>query len=216
VVGERFVDEGAILKANDPIVSILDLSAITCVINVIERDYFRVREGQQALISTDAFPEKTFTGSIARIAPLLQENSRQARVEINIPNPDELLKPGMFVRVQIELADIENATVVPLAALIKRNEQQGVFIADLENMTSKFVPVTVGVVNNELAQIIEPQLSGSVVTMGQYLLEDGASIVLPQTSSVAQPSEETRPQKKPGGQNAQQRASKNGPPSRSD
>ena len=179
VVGERFVDEGAILTANESIVSILDLSSITCVINVIERDYFKIRPQQDAVIMTDALPGREFQGSVARIAPLLQEQSRQARVEIEVPNPDELLKPGMFVRVRIAFQQIEQATVVPAAALVTRNDVQGVFAADLENMAAHFVPVTVGVITNEFVQILDPQLSGSVVTLGQYLLEDGTAIMLP-------------------------------------
>lgn len=197
VVGERFVDEGSILKANEPIVSILDLSSITCIINVIERDYFRVRDGQQAAITTDAFLGKTFIGHVARIAPLLKENSRQARVEIDIPNPEGLLKPGMFVRVQLEFDNIENATVVPVAALVKRNEKQGVFMADLQAMKANFVPVTVGAIDSNLAQIIEPPLSGTVVTLGQYLLEDGTAIILPEKQENASP-QQGRPKGPPG------------------
>jgi RND family efflux transporter MFP subunit len=199
VIGERFVDEGTILKVNEPLVSILDLSSISCEINVIERDYFKIQIGQQANIFTDAFPGKTFTGRVARIAPLLKEQSRQASVEIDVPNPDELLKPGMFVRVQIQFDNIENATVVPAAAVVRRDDQQGVFLADLQNMATQFVPVTVGVAQDDLVQIVNPPLSGSVVTMGQYLLEDGASILLPEDG----PPGENRGQKKPGGQSAQ-------------
>lgn len=187
VVGERYVDEGAILKANDSMVSLLDLSTIICEINVIERDYFRIRQEQEAAIMTDAFPGTPFTGKVARIAPLLQEQSRQARVEIEIPNPEELLKPGMFVRVRLQFDNIENATVVPISALVKREEQQGVFVADIGNMTARFTPVTVGVTSNGLAQILEPPLSGAVVTLGQHLLEDGATIMLPDQTSGDQP-----------------------------
>lgn len=185
VVGERFVDEGAILRANDPIVSLIDLSMIICEINVIERDYFRIRQGQEVMIMTDAFPGTTFNGEVARIAPLLKEESRQARVEIEIPNPEELLKPGMFVRVRLQFDNIENATVVPMSALVKREEQQGVFAADIGNMTARFTPVTVGVTSNGLAQILDPPLSGAVVTLGQHLLEDGSAIVLPEQASGA-------------------------------
>jgi len=195
VVGERFVDAGSILQANAPIVSILELNTIVCVIQVIERDYFRIKQGQTATIDTDALPGKTFTGQIVRIAPLLKENSRQARVEIEIPNPESLLKPGMFVRVQLAFEKIENATVVPAAALVKRNDQQGVFLADLQNMRASFVPVKVGVSNNTQAQIIEPQLSGSVVTLGQYLLEDGTTILLPQKQGASPSGERPQPKK---------------------
>lgn len=194
VVGERFVDAGAILQANAPIVSILDVATIVCVIQVIERDYFRIKQGQTATIDTDALPGQTFTGLIVRIAPLLKENSRQARVEIEIPNPDNLLKPGMFVRVRLEFEKIDNATVAPAVALVKRNDRQGVFLVDVQAMKATFVPVKLGVSTSTQVQIIEPPLSGSVVILGQYLLEDGTAILLPPKQEAA-PSGE-RPQRK--------------------
>ena len=131
-------------------------------------------------MTTDAFPGDVFDGRVARIAPILKETSRQAAIEIDISNPDERLKPGMFARVQLQFDEIPNATVVPVAALVKRGEQQGVFLADEQQMVAKFVPVTVGVTNAEVAQIVAPLLSGIVVTLGQHLLEDGSSLTLPQ------------------------------------
>jgi RND family efflux transporter MFP subunit len=182
VIGERFVDEGALLKANEPIVSILENSILTGVIHVIEQDYPKVRITQKATITTDAYPGKTFTGQVVRIAPMLKESSRQARVEVQIPNDDGLLKPGMFIRAQIEFAQHEDVIVIPAEALVERNGQQGVFIADLQVLKATFVPVTVGVLNSNEAQIIQPQLSGMVVTMGHHLLEDGSAITLPARS----------------------------------
>lgn len=182
VVGERFVDEGALLSVNQPIVSILENKPLIAVVYIVERDYPKVKVGQSAIITTDAYPDKIFTGNIARIAPLLRETSRQARAEIEIPNSEQLLKPGMFIRARIEFASHENATLVPLAAIVRRNGQQGVFIADTENLKARFTPVTVGIANNELAEIVEPDISGSVITMGNHLLEDGSEITLPKTT----------------------------------
>ena len=179
VVGERFVDEGALLKANEPIISVLEDYSLIAVIHVIERDYPEAKTGQEVTIATDAYPEKTFTGRIVRIAPLLKESSRQGRVEIEIPNPDRLLKAGMFIRARIEFARHDNATVVPVSALVKRNGNQGVFLADAKARKARFVPVTLGIVNAEQAEVLKPALSGQVVTMGQHLLEDGSSITLP-------------------------------------
>ncbi len=180
VVGERFVDEGTMLNANAPIVSILDNSVMTAVIDVIERDYPKVRIGQTATIATDAFPGHEFSGKIVRIAPLLKETSRQARVEIEIPNPERLLKPGMFARARIEFDRHEKATVVPVAALARREGRVGVFLADTKEMKARFVPLKLGITGGELAEIIKPPLSGQVVTMGHHLLEDGAAIRLPE------------------------------------
>jgi len=180
IVGERFVDEGEMLKANSPIVSILEIHSLTAVIHVIERDYSQVLIEQEAVVTTDAFPDKTFPGKVIRVAPLLKETSRQARVEIEVSNSDGLLKPGMFIRAQIEFARHDDATVVPVAALIKRNAQQGVFSADRQKRKARFVPVTLGIINNGLAEVLTPPLSGVVVTLGQHLLEDGSAITLPQ------------------------------------
>jgi RND family efflux transporter MFP subunit len=185
VVGERFVDEGSMLAPNTPIVSILDIGTLIGIINVIERDYPKIRLGLPASIRTDAFPGQTFSGKVVRIAPLLMEKAREARVEIEIPNEQMLLKPGMFVRVQIEFAQHENATVVPQAALVKRNGDQGIFVVDRQEKKARFVPVTVGIVNETRAEIIKPELTGAVVTLGQHLLEDGANIILPNETSKA-------------------------------
>jgi RND family efflux transporter MFP subunit len=178
VVGERFVDEGELLQVNKSIVSILENNPLTAVVYVIERDYPKVTIGQQAVISTDAYPGRTFTGSITRIAPLLKESSRQARLEVEVPNPDLTLKPGMFVRARVEFARHENATLVPLPALVKRDNKDGVFIADTKNLKARFVPVTTGIINGEIVEITEPQISGLVITMGNHLLENGSDITL--------------------------------------
>jgi len=190
VVGERFLDEGALLQVNQPIVSILENKPLTAVVYVVERDYPKIKVDQQSIVTTDAYPDRTFSGSVVRIAPLLQESSRQARVEIEIPNSDQLLKPGMFIRARIEFARHDNATLIPLTALVKRDGRQGIFIAEPDpprlrsgetgNLKARFVPVTVGIINDELAEVLEPEISGLAVTIGNHLLEDGSAISLPE------------------------------------
>ncbi len=183
VVGERFVHEGALLSPNAPIVSILDIHPLTALIYVIERDYQKVRLGQGAVVTTDARPGKPFSGTIVRMAPLLKETSRQARVEIEVPNPQELLKPGMFVRVQIQYAERKDVTTVPLTSLARRNGQQGVFLVDPEKKTARFVPVELGITDINSAEVVSPPLTGLVVTLGHHLLEDGSAVILPDTGS---------------------------------
>lgn len=180
VVGERFVDEGALLQVNEPIVSILENNPLTAVVYVIERDYQKVEVAQQSVVTTDAYPDKTFTGGVVRIAPLLKESSRQARVEIEVPNPDQLLKPGMFVRAKIEFARHDNAMLIPFAALVRREGKEGIFIADTGALKARFVPVETGIINGELVEVKAPNISGLVVTMGNHLLEDGSDIMLPE------------------------------------
>jgi RND family efflux transporter MFP subunit len=183
VVGERYVDEGAIVNPNAPLLSVLEIGRLTAVIHVIERDYPKLKIGFTARITTDAYPGRTFGGEVSRIAPMIREKSREARVEIEVPNPHILLKPGMFVRVAIEFETREATTVVPITALVNRENLQGVFLADLEAKKAHFVPVTLGIVNDRHAEVVRPPISGHVVTLGQHLLEEGAQITLPGASS---------------------------------
>jgi RND family efflux transporter MFP subunit len=179
VVGERFVDQGALLSSNQPIISVLEVDKLIAAIHVIERDYPKIQIGLEAQITTDAFPGRTFGGKVIRIAPLLKEKSREAKVEVQVPNADMLLKPGMFARVRIKFAQHDNATVVPKAALLKRNGMQGVYLADLNKMRAKFVTVKVGIVNGAHAEILDPPLKGQIITLGQHLLSDGGKIMIP-------------------------------------
>ena len=181
VVGERFVDEGALLSPNAQIVSVLDISSLTAVINITERDYFKLKIGQTAVIMADALGKKRFNGKITRISPLIKETSREAKVEIEIPNIKRLLRPGLFIRALIHFDTHNNSQIVPLTALVKRNNTVGVFLADLKNKKATFVPVEVGITENSQAEIIKPLLQGHVVTLGQHLLEDGSGIMVPGT-----------------------------------
>ncbi len=179
VVGERYVDEGAMLTVNSSIVSILDNSVMTAEIDVIERDYPKIKLDQPAAINTDAFPGKIFVGKINRIAPMLQESSRQAKVEIDVPNPDGELKPGMFARVQIEFRTHENVIVIPTSAIARRNEREGVFVIDRESMTAKFTEIQTGIRQDDRIEVLSPEIKGEIVTLGHHLLEDGGAIRLP-------------------------------------
>jgi multidrug efflux pump subunit AcrA (membrane-fusion protein) len=104
------------------------------------------------------------------------------------------LKPGMFVRVRIQFDERENATVVPATSLVKRNGAQGVFLADLSEKKARFVPVTVGITGGGEVEVLDPPISGSIVALGQHLLEDGASIIVTeQTPAGSPPGQEARP-----------------------
>lgn len=179
VVGERFVDEGALLSPNAPIVSVLDISSLTASINVTERDYFKLKIGQTAIVMADALARKQFKGRITRISPLIKETSREAKVEIEIPNIKGELRPGLFIRASIHFDTHRNSRIVPQTALVKRNNTTGVFLADLENSIATFIPVEVGIVEKTQAEIIKPDLQGFVITLGQHLLEDGSQIMVP-------------------------------------
>jgi RND family efflux transporter MFP subunit len=183
-VGERFVHEGALLSPNSQIISVIELQPLTAVIYATEKEYFRIRPSQEVAITNTAFPGRTFKGTVTRVAPLLQETSRQARVEIDIENDDNLLKPGLFVNAAIEFARRDKAKLVPFSSLVQRGNQPGVFIADTERKKAVFKPIRVGIVEGENAEVLEPaDISGYAVVLGQHLLQDGMDIILPERMS---------------------------------
>lgn len=184
-IGERFADEGTMLAANTPIVSVIDLDELTAVIHVAEREYAKLHVGQQVDVSCYAWLDKQFVGEVVRMAPLVKDTSREARVEIRVPNAERLLRPGMFVLARIELARHENSTVVPRVAVVQREDKKGVFLADGRGAKAVFVQVTTGVQEGALLQILRPALEGRVVTLGQHLLEDGTGIVISEPAQAA-------------------------------
>ncbi len=184
IVGETFVDPGALLNANTPILSILNIYNLTAVVSVTEMDYFKLRRGLSAEISVDSLPERKFSGTILRIAPFLRENSREARVEVLVPNPEGILKPGMFVRVNVEIEFRKKVPAVPVAAVINR-KGKGIYLTDNESSKVTFVKIKPGIVENDWMEIREPDIKGSVVTLGHHLLRDGSPIMIVEQGKAA-------------------------------
>jgi len=178
-IGERFVDEGSLLSPNAPVATVIGIDSVIIQTTVIERDYGRIRIGQPALTGVDAFPSKRFAGHVARIAPMLQEASRVARMEIEVQNDSLLLKPGMFTRVHVILNEKDSAQVVPREAVVSRGGENGIFVVDSAGAAVRYHPVQIGIVAEDKMEILSPELGSIVVTLGQHLLEDGSPIILP-------------------------------------
>ncbi len=178
-VGERFVDPGSMLAPNAAVVSIIGIDTVIVRTTVIERIYGQVQAGQPATITVDAFPGQRFAGQVARLAPELREASRVARMEVEVPNAGQQLKPGMFSRVELVLMEKESAQIVPAPALVHRQGVRGVFAVDEGGDTARFISVTVGVETAERIEIITPHIAGKVVTLGHHLLQDGTPVLLP-------------------------------------
>jgi RND family efflux transporter MFP subunit len=179
VVAERYADEGNTVSANAPLLLIVALDPMTGVIFVTEKDYALMRPGQPVWLRTDAYPEETFVGRIERIAPVFQRATRQARVEIAVPNDTHRLKPGLFVRATVVLDRVAEATIVPQQALTKRADQTGVFVVNKDGTAVTWRNVTPGIREGDRLQIKGDDLVGRVVTLGQHLLDDGSAIVIP-------------------------------------
>lgn len=187
LIGERFVDEGALLAPNSAVVSVIAIDSVIVRTTIIERDYGRIRRGQPTTVTVDAFPARWFSGFVTRIAPMLQEESRVAQMEVEVANDQFLLKPGMFAQVDVVTAEAESAQMVPSAALVNRGGEAGVFMVTAGETVVHYVPVATGIVTPEYTEILSPRLDGLVVTLGQHLLDDGGAVLLPAAAQAAPP-----------------------------
>ncbi|MCG5500783.1 efflux RND transporter periplasmic adaptor subunit [Ectothiorhodospira lacustris] len=178
LVADRFVDRGSILQANTPILALVDLTPLRARVFVTERDYARLSPGQPVTLTTIAYPGETFPGWVERLSPEFREASRQARVEIHVPNQDQRLRPGMFVEARIITRTLSDATLVPVDALVERQGRPGLFLVETTDTgpTARFVPVETGIEERDRVQIITPALEGRVVTLGHHLISDGTRL----------------------------------------
>jgi RND family efflux transporter MFP subunit len=178
VVAERYMDEGQTVAANAPLLLIVELHPIVGVIFVTERDYAHLKPGQHVSLTTDAYPGEPFTGSIDRIAPVFRKSTRQARIEMTIDNPQQRLKPGMFIRATVLLSQLPAATIVPAQALTIRDDRDGVFIVSEDGQSVAWREVKIGIREGERVQVEGEGLSGRVVTLGQQLVKEGSRITI--------------------------------------
>jgi RND family efflux transporter MFP subunit len=180
VVAERMADEGDTVAANTPLLSVVGLNPVQAVFFVPERDYSRIAIGQAVDLAVDAYPGQVFPAKVSRIAPVFQTGSRQARVEVLADNPDLRLRPGMFARATVTLAHLEDVITVPETALGQVGGETGIFMVDENTSKARWVQVTPGLRGDGRVQLVDADLRGQVVTLGQHMLEDGAALILPE------------------------------------
>ena len=85
---KRIVDPGAWVSQNAAVVSVVDISSLRLVANVVEKDLRAVNAGDQAIVEVDAYPGEKFNGRIARVSPILDPATRTAPMEVEIPNSE--------------------------------------------------------------------------------------------------------------------------------
>lgn len=185
VVGSRYLEPGALVSPSVPIVSVIDLSEVKTVVPAPERALQSLRVGLATKTTVDAFPGKTYQGSIARISPFLNPETRSADVEIEIANPEKALRPGMFARVQIDVKTSREILAVPRAALLTRGSQKGVYLLSTD-MKTVFQPVEIGRVQGDFVEILGGLPAGTrIVTTGAQNLNEGDLVKIAETSEKA-------------------------------
>jgi RND family efflux transporter MFP subunit len=180
-IGKRTLDPGAWVGPNSVFLSVVDISVVRMVANVVEKDLRRMSQGLPTRVEVDAFPGETFAGRVAHVAPVLDPATRTAQVEIEVPNSDFRLKPGMYARVNFKVEQHDNTLVVPASAVVDYGGKRGVFMANKgeRGNTATFKPIAVGIVDQTHAEVESGLDEGeNVVTTGAGALREGDRIVL--------------------------------------
>jgi RND family efflux transporter MFP subunit len=177
LVGKRHLDNGALVNPSMPVVSLVDLSTMVMEINAPEKDLVKIRTGLEAGIVLDAYPEQKFKGRVIRLSPILDPATRTGSVEIEVPNPNMLLKAEMFARVELDLGTRHNTLLIPREALISHDQQRGVF--KLQEDTARFQAVDAGVSQGGEVEVISGLKEGeAVITLGVNLVKNGDRVRL--------------------------------------
>jgi RND family efflux transporter MFP subunit len=128
-IARRHVHPGVLLEPGQPILTLVRASPLRLAVDLPEPDVGRAPLGSPAIVELDAFPGKRFEGRIARKAASLDAATHTQRVEIELPNIDGALTPGLYARVRLrEGPPIERLTLPP-EALVREGDKTFVFIA---------------------------------------------------------------------------------------
>ena len=162
-------------SASVAILTLQDINPVKIQIEVPEREVSRIRTGAEVRLIADAYPDRRFTGTLQRVVHALDPRTRTMGVEVEIPNPDRLLNPGMYARVQLVLDVQRGALLVPLEALVGSESRPGVLLVrDGKVVTT---PVVLGVADGALVQVTKGLgPDDQVIVQGKELVREGQAV----------------------------------------
>lgn len=172
-LGLRQVSVGEYMTPGQAIFTLARIDRLNVDFTIPQTELAVVRPGTRVAVSTDAYPGESFHGAVAAIDPNLDPASRAVSIRAEIDNADGRLKPGLFIEVDIEAGQIENALTVPEEALVARGDK--VFVYEIKEGKAELVQVETGVREAGKVQIVSGLDAGAtVVTDGQIKLRPGA------------------------------------------
>lgn len=166
---------GLAITAGMPLYTIADLSTVWVLADVYQSEMPMVSTGNAAQISASSLPGETLRGRVEFVYPTLSEETRTVKVRVVLPNPNGLLKPGMYVRVSLAGRGRE-ALSVPRSALIPTGERQ---IAFVETSPGVYAPreVKTGVQGRDFVEVVSGLAQGeTVVTSANFLIDSESRI----------------------------------------
>jgi Cu(I)/Ag(I) efflux system membrane fusion protein len=168
---ERNAVNGMRAGPGDVLFRIADHQLVWVLIDIAERDLSQVKIGTNVIVRPRALPGQTFAGAVSLIYPHLNAQTRTARIRIEVPNPDELLRPAMYVDAEIETGTPGPVLAVPESAVLDSGTRQAVLIDKGEG---RFEPrdVKLGRRGGGLTEITDGVAEGeAVVTSATFLID---------------------------------------------
>lgn len=178
VVIKRYVQAGTFSKAGAAIVTVADVSTLLAKAVVGEAQIAELTLGKMAKIKINAIKDQEFAGTVTRMSPAASVPTRNFTAEVSIPNPQGLLKVGMFANAEIAGQLRKKVLVVPEGSLVLREDQKTVFVVTNENTVVQKV-LKLGDAAGGWVEVLEGVTEGDkIVVAGQHKLKDGATIRL--------------------------------------
>jgi RND family efflux transporter MFP subunit len=185
--------------AAQPIVEVADLRRIEFLGNAPAVYLAKLHAGEPVGVTTEAVPGKTFDGRVVAISPAVDPTTGVGLVRIRVPNPNGLLRLGIFLSAQIPVETHKNALVVPPDSVYRNEEGENrVFVVNGDSANA--VPVNLGIQNKDKVELLPGDEGGvkegdTIILTGGYGLEDKAKI---QAKAAAETNSEPESQANPG------------------
>lgn len=176
VVSARNYDRGDLYSMGQPIFTVQQIVPVKLLVGISETDYTKVKKGDKVTVTADAFPGKTFTGSVIRLYPVMDPATHTFNVEVQIRNENRELRPGMYARVTVNFGD-NNSIVLPDAAVVKQQGSGQRFVYILEGDKVQLKEITLGRHFEDKYEILSGVEDGQkVVVKGQSALKSGITV----------------------------------------
>lgn len=130
VISLRLVKEGNLIQPNEVLFHIDDFDPLLAVLNVPERELAIMRSGLDVRMIVDALPGQVFTGTVARVSPVVEAGTGTFRVTAEFRDPQGRLKSGMFGRLEVVYDTREDALTIPREALAEEDGQALVYVIE--------------------------------------------------------------------------------------
>jgi RND family efflux transporter MFP subunit len=180
IVTDRFVDAGAMIQtgaasSGAPIVTLMNMDTVRVFINVPEPDVRFVTHQTSVILTVDSLPGGDFAGKVTRYSTALNPKTRTMKTEIDFPNADHALRPGMYGVATLELEKHEGALTLPATALLVEKDAALVYI--VVDGKAKRSLVRTGLNDGIVVEILEG-LTGveSVIVAGKGSVTEGTPV----------------------------------------